>query len=109
MWHELGKRARGALLPVLLSGLTLYLGYHSLHGDHGLVAWLKVAQQIDSVSTELSGVSAKRARLERRVRLLRPDSLDLDLLEERARAVLGLGRGDERVIFVRPEPEEEIE
>ena len=42
--------------------------------------------------------------LERRVSLLRPESLDRDMLEERARAVLDLARPEERVIVIKPAP-----
>ncbi len=37
--------------------------------------------------------------LERRVQLLRPDSLDPDMLEERARKVLNFAKKDEVVIY----------
>jgi cell division protein FtsB len=44
--------------------------------------------------------SQAKRRLERRVALLRPESLDRDMLEERARAVLNLARPEDRVILL---------
>ena len=41
----------------------------------------------------------ERLLIERRTALLRPDNLDLDTLDERARAVLNLVERDERVIL----------
>ena len=41
-----------------------------------------------------------RRDLERDVALLRPESLDPDLLDERARAALGFAHPDELTIFV---------
>ena len=41
----------------------------------------------------------EREKLEKRVDLLRPENLDLDMLEERARSVLGLAHPDELVIY----------
>jgi hypothetical protein len=40
--------------------------------------------------------------MERRVALLSPQSLDLDMLEERARIVLNYGRESEVVVLVSP-------
>jgi cell division protein FtsB len=46
---------------------------------------------------------AERRVIERRVAALRPDSLDLDMLDERARQVLDLVHEDELVIQL-PQP-----
>ena len=48
-------------------------------------------------------LAAERTRLEHRVQLLRPDSLDPDLLEERARDMLNYGSDDELLILL-PDP-----
>ena len=58
------------------------------------------AQQIDFSSRELNRLSNERQELEHRVRLLRSESLDPDLLEERARAVLNYGLKEDRILFV---------
>ena len=47
----------------------------------------------------LNGHEQERLLIERRTALLRPDNLDLDTLDERARAVLNLVEADERVIL----------
>jgi cell division protein FtsB len=47
----------------------------------------------------LAELKAERDEKERQVRMLSPDSLDPDLLDERAREALGLARPDEIVIF----------
>jgi cell division protein FtsB len=48
-------------------------------------------------------LDAQRAELERKVKLLRPDSLDPDMLEERAREVLNYTREDEVVVMTGPD------
>ena len=45
----------------------------------------------------------QRAELEHRVSLLRPDSLDPDLLEEQARRLLNFGFANEAIILT-PKP-----
>lgn len=46
---------------------------------------------------DLDIVHAERLKMERNVRLMRDESLDLDLLDEQARRVLGYADKDERV------------
>jgi cell division protein FtsB len=70
---------------------ALLIGYfwvHAFTGDYGLNARLNIDQQIAKLSGELAGVKAERAVWERRVALLKSESLDPDLLDERARALL---------------------
>ena len=52
----------------------------------------------------LPGLKEVRERLERDVSLLRPESLDPDMLDERARAILNLAHKDDLVMLKRREP-----
>jgi cell division protein FtsB len=79
--------------------LVLYFGYFAIYGKHGLVNWVRLHEEIALKQGELERTKAERAALEHRVRLLRPESVDPDLLEEQARARLGLSQGDEVVIL----------
>src|SRR5687768_17399739 len=100
--QELGRRAPGILPPVLGALAFSYFAYHAVEGDRGLRSWMKLRQEIAAARTSEAELSAERAMLEHRVTLLRPESLDRDMLEERARAVLNLAHPDERVIFLNP-------
>ncbi|HEX9809381.1 MAG TPA: septum formation initiator family protein [Alphaproteobacteria bacterium] len=95
---ELRVRARHIVGPVLAASLFAYFAYHAVQGDRGLIAWLKLSQQVDEARIEAARLAETRAGLAHRVRLMSPESLDPDLLEERARAVLGYIRADEVVI-----------
>jgi cell division protein FtsB len=55
---------------------------------------------------ELAGLKDVRARLERDVALLRPESLDPDMLDERARAILNLVHPDDLIMLKRRPPAE---
>jgi cell division protein FtsB len=48
---------------------------------------------------ELDQVRVERLNLEHKVSLLRPSSLDLDLLDEQSRLTLGYAERDERILF----------
>ena len=86
---------------LLLAGLalSLYFSYHTIYGERSyghLQALNSVAAQ---KAQDLSMIVEERAALERDVKMLRPETLSLDLLEERARSVLGYKRADEYLVF----------
>ena len=76
-------------------GLAIYFGYHAVIGSRGLLAWRQLNQDIAATERELAAARAERQALEDKVRRLRPDSLDPDLIDELARRHLSLaGRLD---------------
>ena len=71
---------------------ALFVGYFAVNaftGNHGLRAQQDLDQQLRSMQAELDQLKAERALWERRVALLRSDNIDPDMLDERARAILG--------------------
>jgi cell division protein FtsB len=87
-------RRRRAILTVLgLYGFAaLFIGYFGVNaftGAHGLRAQADLEREIAVMHKELVGLKAERAAWERRVALLRADRIDPDMLDERARALLG--------------------
>ena len=78
-----------------------YFGYHAVQGDRGLIAWWNLRFELERVDAELTAVSADKQRREHRVKLLRPESLDRDMLEERARIMLGAVHPDDLIV---PDP-----
>jgi cell division protein FtsB len=93
-------RARVIIGPILGISLVVYFAYHLVQGDRGLIAWLRLTQQIDEARTTLAQVQAARDPLAHRVSLMR-GRLDPDLLDETARGSLNLVGADEVVIFNR--------
>lgn len=79
-------------------GSSLYFTHAALQGETGIVEKLRLGQEEERLKTELAALEAKRLRMENLTRRLSRESLDLDLLDERARAVLGYARGDEIAI-----------
>jgi cell division protein FtsB len=76
----------------------LYFGWFALYGRHGLVNYAKVQREVELRQADLDRIGAERTALERRVNLLKPESIDPDLLEERARDALGLTGPNELVL-----------
>jgi cell division protein FtsB len=98
---EIRRRARHIVGPVLGITLFAYFAYHAVQGDRGLIAWWKLSQQVETAQARFDETHAKRKAFDHRVGLLRPDALDLDLLEERARLLLGMAHPDD-VVILRP-------
>ena len=65
-----------------------YFGINAYTGNRGLRAKQDLDRQIAELTGELSKLKAERTVWERRVSLLRADSLDPDMLDERARVLL---------------------
>lgn len=76
-------------LYVMAALLIGYFGINAYTGDHGLRAKKDLDREIAQLSLELKHVKAEHDQWQRRVSLMRSDSLDPDMVEERARALLG--------------------
>ena len=98
---ELRKRQRHLLLPLFFAVVFGYLAYHVMHGDRGVFAYIHMKQEIIRAEEALAETGATRDAWERRVALLRTASLDPDMLDERARAMLNVAKPDEVVVPLR--------
>jgi cell division protein FtsB len=75
----------------LYTGAALLIGYFGVNaytGNHGLKAKQSLDQQIAQLTQERDALKGERMRWSRRVALLKSESLDPDMLDERARALL---------------------
>jgi cell division protein FtsB len=100
-------RRRHAILTAI--GLYLFavafIGYFAVNaftGNHGLRAQADLDQQLAIMQTQLKKIKAERATWERRVALLRSDRIDPDILDERARALLGYADPRDLVLLLAP-------
>ena len=92
-----------ALVLYIVAGAVIgYFGLNAYSGNRGLRAKLDLDEQIAQLNDELAGLKAERARWERRVLLLRSGSIDPDMLDERARALLNYA--DPRDLTLRLKP-----
>ena len=90
------------LLPravvVLVIGLWVYFGHAAVQGNFGMLRRVEVNDSIRELEMQLAELDAQVQKMENNTRRLSVDYLDLDLLDERARKVLGYIRSDEIVI-----------
>jgi cell division protein FtsB len=98
--REFSRRLKSLAAQLLGACVAGYFIYHAVQGDRGILAWLRVNQQLEAAQLELAQSATERAALEQRVALLNNSSLDLDMLEERARIMLNFSDPDDVVIFL---------
>ena len=101
MLQELRRRLRHVVGPLIGFGAVAYFSYHTVEGDRGVLAYVRLHNEILEAEMQLAKVASDREEMEHRVLLLRPDHLDPDMLEERARIMLNMGRDGEVVVFDR--------
>ena len=95
-------RLRSFLPTAALILLIVYFGFHAFTGDRGLLTSSQRDETLIAKTRELAQVRAERQDLEMRARLLRDTSLSKDLLEERARSLLGFADPRDYVIRMKP-------
>lgn len=96
---SLTGRLNHVLGPLVALLVMIYFAYHIVQGERGLFSWMRLRQKITETEHQLVEIQAEKELLERRVNLLRPDGLDLDMLEQRAREVLNWGYPNEVIIY----------
>ncbi|SEW20471.1 Cell division protein FtsB [Aliiroseovarius sediminilitoris] len=88
----------GAIYFIVIVGLGLYFTFASVQGDFGLFRRVQIEAETQALVKERDVLSAEIAALSNKTHRLSDDYLDLDLLDEQARSVLGMVRGDEVVL-----------
>jgi len=100
-------RRRRAILTALglYTFAALFIGYFGVNaftGAHGLRAQADLEKQLASMDSELTHLKAERTVWEKRVALLRSDKIDPDMLDERARALIGYADPRDVILILHP-------
>ena len=98
MARRAGPGLGGVATAALAVGLGAYFAHAAVQGDHGLFARVRVEARAEALRGELAQIEAEVEARANLVRRLSDDFLDVDLLDERARAVLGTVREGEVVL-----------
>ena len=93
------RPAFGTLLFFAIAfALSLYFTFAAVQGDFGLFRRAEIVAESQELRSQLAEVRAEVTRMENLTKRMSDDYLDLDLLDEQARRVLGMVRTDEIVI-----------
>lgn len=78
--------------------LGVYFTFAAVQGDYGLFRRVEATAEAEELHKQLLRVQIDVARMENLTKRLSDDYLDLDLLDEQTRKVLGMLHADEIVI-----------
>ncbi|MEA2812941.1 MAG: hypothetical protein QOE02_1365 [Rhodospirillaceae bacterium] len=92
-------RPRQILVPIIFAMMFGYFGYHLVNGDRGLLAMAHLQRETMIADQNLAEAETTRKIWERRVAALRNQSLDPDMLDERARILLNFSRKEDIIVF----------
>lgn len=98
----IAKRTWQTILSVLAACIVVYFLYHTIQGDHGWMAMLQLKNKVATAEGDLSQLQKEHQDLDHRIHLLRPESLDPDLLDEESRKALGYTKPNEITILTPP-------
>jgi len=85
-------------LGVVMLALSVYFTYAAWQGEYGMFRLFQVQATESQLQAEHDALEAQRRELENKTHRFSNQYLDLDLLDEQARKVLGMARGDEIII-----------
>ena len=78
--------------------LGMYFTFAAVQGDYGLFRRAEILNEAAKLETELAGLYAEIASLENLTRRMSDNYLDIDLLDQQSRDILGQIRADEIII-----------
>ena len=82
-------------LYVLAGSMSAYFIYHAHNGHRGIESREALTQTLNELEKTMEGLQSEKDRWQRRVDALRSQHVDQDLLQERARVLLGrVQKGD---------------
>lgn len=88
----------GVIYFITVFSLGLYFTFASVQGDYGLFRRVQINAEAAELRSERDTLAAEIAALANKTLRLSDDYLDLDLLDQQARDMLGLVRADEIVL-----------
>ncbi|KRS17323.1 FtsB family cell division protein [Roseovarius indicus] len=93
------RPAFGALVYFMIAfAMCGYFTFAAVQGDYGLFRRAEIVAEEKALQAQLDQLETQVARMENLTKRLSDDFLDLDLLDQQARDVLGMIRADEIVI-----------
>jgi cell division protein FtsB len=102
------KRLRSILtalgLYFMAALLIGYFGVNAYKGNRGLLAKQDIDEQIAALTAELNSLKIERDAWGRSIRLLKDPAIDRDMLDERARELLGYAAPDELILRISGSP-----
>lgn len=91
------KSSSGFLFVLILT--FIYFSFYTVKGERGFMRYVYLTNEVADARAAADKYAREKLEWEEKVSLLSSESLDLDMLEERARIVLNMVGKDEFVIL----------
>ncbi len=91
------RLSKKIVFNIIISLLLIYFTFHSIYGNRGIIAYFKLSQQLEKSAAELASLRAEHIETAHKVKLLRPETLDKDMLDQQVRNILGMAASKEQV------------
>ena len=98
---NLTDRVRWTFLAII--ALYAYLAFHAFSGSQGILNWMNNDSQANRLEMKLESLIEKRSRMERRVKALSVEQLDIDAIDLLSREKLYYSHPKEFTIWLDPE------
>lgn len=92
-------RTLNTLVSCVGAFLVAYFLYHTVQGERGWLEMSRLRKEVLVAQDNLSHLRKERQALERRVKLMSPDTLDPDLLDEKSREMLDYSKSGDIVVL----------
>jgi len=100
----LSSFAKGSLKAIFSNFIWVciagYFVYHIIIGGRGIISWTILSHEADQLESDLSKLRSENEFLNNKIKGMRSDSLDLDLLEEQAEKILGFCYAEDTVVLL---------
>jgi len=96
--HRNSKMGR-LIVPTIACSFLAYFAFHAQSGKFGMESKAVLAQELAASEARYAKLVERREGLERRVQLLHDGTLERDMIDERARRLLGYTAPDEITIM----------
>lgn len=92
------KRKFDLIVMLVCMGLLGYFGWHGYYGPRSFDHRDALAAKAEALTLKVAAIRDERQALERKVSLMRPESIDPDMLDELARSTLDFGKPGELIV-----------
>lgn len=99
LFLNLPSKAKNLMWQIAIVFVCFYFVFYTVKGDRGVLHYMYLSKEIEYARQVAAKYHNEKTKLENKVHLLSSESLDLDMLDERAKAVLNLMRDDEFIII----------
>ena len=82
----------------LATGLGSYFAFAAIQGEYGVLRRAEIISFSDNLNSELMRLNTEVVQMENLTQRLSDEYLDIDLLDERVREILGYVRSSELVV-----------